>query len=271
MTEAPFRHEPAEQDCTICHRPHTSDYDQQLVGPVEQLCVSCHADIDKQIKGATTPHAAVFTAQSCANCHDPHATGRPVLLRDRLDRLCLSCHDEPLETEDGHVIPDMRPTLTERKYLHGPVKSGDCAACHNVHGATHTRLLRQSFPPTFYASFDLTSYALCFQCHNRELVMTASTTALTDFRDGAANLHYLHVNRQKKGRTCRTCHAIHGSDLPKHMATNVPFEGSQWAMPIGFAKTADGGSCAPGCHEARSYSRAKTSSPPAATPIGGTP
>ena len=111
------------------------------------------------------------------------------------------------------------------------------------------------FPSTFYATFDLESYALCFRCHEKSLVLEANTTTLTDFRDGNVNLHFLHVNRQKKGRTCKTCHAIHGSDLPKHMASEVPFEGSQWSMPIRFVKSGDGGRCAPGCHKPLAYRR----------------
>lgn len=78
---------------------------------------------------------------------------------------------------------------------------------------------------------------------------------LTNFRDGDLNLHYLHVNRDKKGRSCRTCHEIHGSDLPAHVATSVPFEGSGWPLPIGFKKTPSGGSCAPGCHKPYGYDR----------------
>ena len=50
---------------------------------------------------------------------------------------------------------------------------------------------------------------------------------LTGFRDGDVNLHYLHVNREEKGRTCRTCHEMHGSDLPNHMASGVPVRGLQ--------------------------------------------
>ena len=75
------------------------------------------------------------------------------------------------------------------------------------------------------------------------------------------------MNREKKGRTCRTCHEIHGSNLPAHVAETVPFEGSGWALPIGFEKTDTGGSCATGCHQKLAYSRvAKTNRPAEETP-----
>jgi predicted CXXCH cytochrome family protein len=268
---APYVHSPAAENCLTCHSPHTSDFSHQLNAPTDQLCFRCHGNLEEQIRGAETPHGAVFTAERCANCHDPHAAGRPRLLHDRLDRLCLQCHDKPIGSNDGRLIPDMRPSLTQRKFLHGPVESGDCTACHNVHGAGHSRLLKAKFPASFYASFDMENYALCFQCHEPGLVLEERTAALTGFRDGDLNLHYLHVNRQGKGRTCKACHAIHGSDLPLHMATEVPFEGSQWAMPIQFVKSPQGGSCAPGCHQPVSYDRERSPGPAAEPKTGGAP
>jgi predicted CXXCH cytochrome family protein len=165
----------------------------------------------------------------------------------------------------------MRSGLAEKKFLHGPVESGNCSACHNAHGAAESRLLREKFPSSFYATFALENYALCFQCHNPALVLEERTTTLTGFRDGDLNLHYLHVHRDEKGRTCKTCHAIHGSDLPRHMASDVPFEGSRWPMPIRFRGTTSGGSCAPGCHQPEDYDRHDRQAAPASVTTGGVP
>lgn len=254
VANSPFVHEPAKQDCTTCHDAHTSAFPYQLSAPVADSCLSCHEDMAKRIKAQPVSHDAVFMDEGCANCHDPHAAAGPSLLRDRADHLCMRCHNEPIRASDGRTIPDMQPTLN-RRFLHGPVRAGDCAACHSVHGGENARLLVKRFPDTFYASFDLTNYALCFGCHSDDLVLAETTDQLTGFRDGDRNLHYLHVHRDKKGRTCKTCHDIHGSDRPDHIATDVPFEGSQWAMPINFSKTDDGGSCSPGCHETKTYRR----------------
>ncbi len=255
MANALFVHDPARKNCMICHDSHTSDFEKHLNKPIEQLCLDCHTGLGEAINGASTPHAAVFTGESCANCHDPHASGRPKLLRDRQTTLCLSCHNQPVKAEDGRMIPDMTASVSGKHFLHGPVESGDCSACHNVHGSTHTRLLKQDFPTGFYANFDLADYALCFGCHPKDLVISQKTTSLTDFRDGDRNLHFLHVNRDEKGRSCKTCHAIHGSDLPLHVAAAVPFDNSPWLMPIGFERLPDGGKCAPGCHVAMTYHR----------------
>ena len=79
---------------------------------------------------------------------------------------------------------------------------------------------------------------------------------MTGFRDGDQNLHFLHVNRTEKGRTCRACHEAHSSTVPKHLRETVPF--GDWQMPVGYTQTADGGRCAPGCHLPKTYSRALT-------------
>ncbi|MBI1336891.1 MAG: hypothetical protein GC164_08005 [Phycisphaera sp.] len=263
MANAPHRHEPAEKNCLTCHDAHSTDHDFQLTTAPPEECFACHENMKTKVESAAVSHDALFEKQSCANCHNPHAAGRTALLGDREDKLCMTCHNEPVKAHDGREIASMTDTLS-RKFLHGPVRSGDCTACHNVHGSSYTRLLTKAFPESFYAKFDLRNYVLCFSCHDKELVLDEKTASLTNFRDGDENLHYVHVHKAEKGRTCKTCHSIHGSDLPNHMASDVPFEGSNWPMPIKFEKTTDGGSCSPGCHEPKTYSRdKKTGNPPA--------
>lgn len=254
MTAATFVHKPAGQDCNVCHNPHATAFPHQLKTPIDQNCLSCHDKIAKALKESNIQHSAMVTADSCANCHNPHASDQPALLAHRMDQTCLTCHDKPLPATDGHTIPNMKPVLASQ-FLHGPIRAGSCSGCHDPHGSKFPGLLDKAFPRTFYTSFDEAKYALCFTCHNSQLVLEEKAQGLTNFRDGEKNLHFIHVNRDDKGRTCKTCHAIHGSNLPNHMATEVPFEGSNWAMPIEFVKKADGGSCAPGCHVPKTYTR----------------
>jgi predicted CXXCH cytochrome family protein len=243
-------------DCGTCHSPHATDFPQQLKKPIDETCLACHEPIKKLVAQASVAHGAMLTDKHCANCHDPHGSNEPRLLRHRMDRLCLTCHDKPTKAADGHTIARMKPAM-ESKYLHGAIRAGDCSACHDAHGGNEHDLLTAAFPRSFYTSFDVSKYALCFKCHEPNAVLAPRTTTLTGFRDGDENLHFVHVNRDTKGRSCQTCHAIHGSDLPNHMASEVPFEQSNWAMPMNFQKTSDGGSCAPGCHTPRTYSRSK--------------
>ncbi len=270
LDRAPHVHAPAQQACTNCHDPHTSDAPHALQMPLDELCFSCHENVRQTLASAAVPHAAVFTGAGCVNCHDGHASGTDHLLLAREDELCLACHDEPVTTTTGRLVPDMTPVLRDKEFLHGPIRSGECSPCHTAHGSQFGRLLGSEYTSEFYQSFELGSYALCFDCHASEIVLTEETSTLTDFRDGDRNLHYVHVHDDRKGRTCRACHSIHGSDQPKHLAEAVPFEGSQWMLPIRFKQTPEGGSCAPGCHAPMSYSRDEFA-PDSSAPTGGAP
>jgi len=252
-------HAPAKENCTTCHGPHATEYPYQLKKPLNETCLDakCHAKVREELAKASVVHGAVATAEGCANCHDPHASNQPAVLKARADKVCLTCHDKDVKAADGRMLASMKGPLASTN-LHGPVKTGSCSECHSPHaGGTYPNLLKANAPKGFYsyAAFNVADYALCFGCHDKQLVLQPKTTALTSFRNGDENLHFVHVNRAEKGRTCKTCHEVHGSDLPKHMASTVGFEGSGWAMPINYVQTAEGGSCAPGCHKEREYKR----------------
>ena len=259
----PHVHKASAQSCTTCHGPHATDNAKQLKKPVTETCLACHKNVQEELAKAKQVHGAM-TQGNCASCHDAHASDQPAELKARTDKVCMTCHGTAMKTADGRTLPGMAGVLAS-KNLHGPVKNGACSDCHKPHAADQPNLLKKYFPDTFYASFDINNYALCFSCHDQQLVLKPKTT-LTNFRDGEVNLHYLHVNRADKGRTCKTCHEVHGSDLPNHMAAGVPFEGSTWSMPIKFEARADGGTCSPGCHAEKTYSRATNAG---AAPAGG--
>jgi predicted CXXCH cytochrome family protein len=248
-------HPPAAEACEQCHDAHASDHAMMLVAEPQELCLSCHEPIKDTIEHAPTQHAAVTTGQSCLNCHSPHASDYPRVLKTDMETLCFACHDREIELEDGTKLPDIKAVIDTGRSLHGPVAQDNCAACHVIHGGDHFRLLKKEYPPDFYASFSEERYALCFMCHDRQLLQDARTTTLTDFRNGDRNLHYLHVNREKKGRTCRACHATHASNRANHIRESVPFGRGGWMLPIGFEKLENGGRCAPGCHAPYEYNR----------------
>jgi predicted CXXCH cytochrome family protein len=167
--------------------------------------------------------------------------------------LCTACHDKPIKMADDETLRSFTDEIKDKKYLHGPVADKDCTGCHISHGSDHFRLLAKEYPAQFYAPFSKDNYALCFSCHPETVVLTKETSDLTDFRNGTLNLHYVHVNKPERGRTCRSCHATHASNLPKHIRASVPY--GVWNLPINFEKTATGGKCAPGCHLPYTYDR----------------
>jgi predicted CXXCH cytochrome family protein len=158
------------------------------------------------------------------------------------------CHNKPL----GQVA-DIKTWLDANPDKHGPVQKGDCVSCHGPHGADYYRILVNYFPPEFYAPYSTDKYALCFGCHNQDISIDEFTTTLTGFRNGDKNMHFVHVNKTPKGRTCRSCHEVHAGKQAKHIREKVPF--GKLSYPIRFTKTANGGSCVVGCHVERGYDR----------------
>ena len=264
-----FDHAGIAYQCSACHSGHSTDLPYLLKGTPKELCSACHAEMMAAMETATVGHDAVLKGQRCFQCHAPHGSDHPGLLRaGDQTTTCLQCHDAEVTTHDGKVIPSMTEVLRDSKFRHGPLQADDCVSCHTVHGGNKRALLVDRLSKKFFAPFDLTNFSLCFDCHSSELVTTQYTSTATDFRDGTVNLHYLHINRKKHGSSCRSCHAVHGSNQPRLIASAVAYEGSDWLMPIQFKLTPTGGRCAPGCHGPMSYSRAKAMSvEPALVPV----
>jgi predicted CXXCH cytochrome family protein len=234
-------HPAIQQGCTSCHNPHSSPARKLLAEEGEKLCFQCHPQIGEKLQKAKTVHKPVKSERSCASCHAPHASDGEKLLPKSGRDLCLDCHRSVI--------------LKDQTVLHGPIAKGACTPCHDPHGSAYPRLLTNAYPEDFYVSYSDAEFALCFTCHNRDMLRNPTTTYATGFRDGDRNLHFLHVNKREKGRSCKSCHLVHASALPKLIAQTAPF--GKWSLPIRFTKTETGGSCAPGCHQKYDYDRKK--------------
>ncbi len=252
IAKGTFVHEPVREDCLVCHNPHGGETRMVLNSTVPELCVDCHDEVGEAIEDATVPHQAVTIGRTCLNCHDPHASGFDHGLRLASMDVCLGCHNEPLG-KGKRTLANIQSELEKGSRHHGPIGQKDCTACHMPHGGEHFRLLIGEYPVRFYAPFDEDRYALCFDCHDVELLEDEETDEATGFRNGERNLHFLHVNRAIKGRTCRACHEPHAGTKSKMIADSVPF--GDWDIPINFVQTETGGSCAPGCHRSYGYDR----------------
>jgi predicted CXXCH cytochrome family protein len=248
-----FKHKPAAEDCTNCHFPHSGPRKFMLKNNVPELCYTCHKDKKKMIEAKPVKHAAVTKGKKCLNCHNPHMSDFSKILLKPPMALCVSCHDKEVKTPDGATLTNMKQLLSINNDHHGPIKQSDCSGCHNPHGSEHFRILHNSYPQSFYAPFEIEDYSLCFNCHNKKLVLDEKTSTLTDFRNGNINLHYKHVNKKRKGRTCRACHETHASNYPKHIRRYIPFGKKEYLLD--FIKTYSGGTCKSGCHTLKRYNR----------------
>jgi len=259
MMAVTFQHKAVQQDCTNCHDAHASNFPKQIKKAPVELCTSCHDKIKDQAMNLPVKHPPVTTGQACLTCHTAHGGDLAKLMRAEPLKVCMKCHDKKIQEPagpdgaPGKVVNAVAEVLDSTQFPHGPVKDGNCAGCHNVHGSQESRLLKKPYPETFYQPFALEKYDLCFSCHDKQLVQLETTEGLTGFRNGTKNLHFLHVNKADKGRTCRACHETHASKQPDHIRDAVPF--GKWQMPLNFKKTEAGGSCAPGCHKPYGYDR----------------
>lgn len=247
-------HVPAKLNCVTCHNPHNSKFPKLLVQESESLCLRCHTGISNLVTNAKVKHDALNIEHKCANCHNPHAANvEHLLIRLPFD-LCVGCHGkDDIKDQDGKVLTNMKKLLAENPEQHGPVASKDCSACHTPHGGNNFRLLTKEYPAEFYSPYDPKKYDLCFDCHEESIVKDPKTTKLTKFRNGDQNLHFVHVNKDERGRTCRACHEVHASKQKHQIRDAVPYGHTGYMLKVNFTQTTTGGSCARTCHVTRSY------------------
>ena len=247
-------HVPAKLNCVTCHNPHNSMQPHLLVSESEALCLDCHTAISNLVTNAKVKHDALNVEHKCVNCHNPHAANVEHLLTRLPYDLCVGCHGKDGVTDhDGKTLTNMKKLLAENPHQHGPVADKDCSACHMPHGGDNFRLLTKEYPAQFYSPYEPKLYALCFDCHEESMVKDPKTTTLTKFRNGDQNLHYVHVNKDERGRTCRACHEVHASQQNHQIRAAVPYGHTGYMLKINFTQTPTGGSCAKTCHVTRSY------------------
>jgi predicted CXXCH cytochrome family protein len=224
-----------------------------MVATAPQLCLDCHAGIQKVID-QKVKHGAIADGASCMNCHNAHASNVENLLSALPFDQCVQCHSKDGMVDNAGVkITNMKKLLDQNKAHHAPVAAKDCSACHEPHGSENFRLLVAAYPSAFYAPFDVKSYELCFGCHNDQLVTLPETLTATRFRDGNRNLHFLHVNKSDNGRTCRACHEVHASSQNYQIRESVPYGPRAYKLKVNFVKNDNGGNCTQTCHPGRTY------------------
>ena len=232
-------HPPVADGCLDCHDPHASAHNRLLLKPVGPLCLDCHESVvvGKQVHGPVR-------AGNCATCHVPHASNNERLLVQSGNTVCFNCH--------GNI----QKLVAESSSQHQPVANGRCWECHAPHATDYRPLLRAYYPEALYTPYREGHYALCYNCHDKNAMEYDRTSEATNFRNRDQNLHYLHVNRDDKGRTCKVCHGIHGADQPRLLRSHMHDFG-KWDIPMRWVESDNGGTCYVGCHKPKSYDRVR--------------
>jgi predicted CXXCH cytochrome family protein len=249
--EHPLHSPVQDQMCLECHDPHASKHAGLLRESERDTCLMCHEDVT-ELESGHRLHGALGEKGSCLGCHHGHGTGPEALLRsDTASELCANCHGKVIKQADGRRIAAISEMVKKAPTVHGPVAAGECLTCHAPHASEERALLTAPYPDKPYREFSEETYELCFQCHDVDAFESDDASG-TEFRHGDRNLHALHVNRSK-GRTCRMCHDPHATKGDRLIREGAPF--GKWTIPLGYKKTATGGSCASGCHVKREYQR----------------
>ena len=89
----------AQIDCTTCHAPHGSEFDNMFSRPESQVCMDyCHSDSDLGLSHPQGPGVVDIRTgkeMSCVStCHSFHSAVESPLLTMRSLDLCANCHAE---------------------------------------------------------------------------------------------------------------------------------------------------------------------------------
>lgn len=249
---------PVAESCDNCHVANGKEHPQPgvagftLAEALPEMCFLCHDVVQADIQKSKVVHKVIFGKKSCLDCHSPHSSAQEKLLVVEEKQLCLGCHNR-IYANDSSYTSNIKQLLDKSKYVHGAIDGGGCLACHSPHAAENQSLLKDVFPNGFYAEGKPENYALCFSCHDSQMMAADTSTSATQFRNGNKNLHYLHLNGGK-GRTCVLCHNVHASGQPHLIIDAIEF--GKWEMPMRYKSLENGGSCYPGCHSEKTYSYA---------------
>ncbi|MCD4729653.1 MAG: cytochrome c3 family protein [Bacteroidales bacterium] len=159
-------HPPAEEECLMCHSPHSSANMALLTfSPPAVLCADCH---EMEMTQKPVKHKPVEDG-FCSDCHDPHQSEFSSFLKAEKPQLCMNCH----------VSQQMQTGL---KNIHLPFED-DCANCHETHSADVEKLLIQQIPD------------LCYNCHDTPIPENARVVhKVVNDEKGCANCHSPHAS-----------------------------------------------------------------------------
>ncbi len=153
--------------CGDCHTDPHAPLSLTLAGDIKDPCLTCHADVGKEMGQTPSLHADLFcnkchaahrdipkclkcheahseemTAESCATCHPAH---KPTVIsygQETPNSYCTSCHGE-----EGEAL---KKTETKHKelacvYCHRETH-GVTPSCDTCHGVPHSPRMMARFP-----------------------------------------------------------------------------------------------------------------------------
>jgi predicted CXXCH cytochrome family protein len=250
-------HDPAENiltapmhvECADCHNPHwinkTSAAAPDLSGPL--------AGVSGMSITGSIRNRAQYQYEVCLKCHGQDKYRIKTIrrqfnttnIRDAIMPTNTSYHPIAAPGKNSRVF-SLNPPYTTSSRLH-------CTHCHNSdssgkaggsgpngpHGSSNEFLLEQRYETSDHTLWSVSNYALCFKCHNPNLLFSESSRGFGQ--------HKKHV--QEKNISCAVCHDPHGS--PQYpgllnFETTTVFPNSEGKLE--YRSVGESGYCYLSCH-----------------------
>jgi DmsE family decaheme c-type cytochrome len=174
-------HSENDISCAGCHQVHGSTAAGLLQKEEPELCYQCHTEVRGEFY-LPYRHPVSDGIVRCSECHMSLDQNKRVLSTSRIDAACFNCHAE-----------FQGPFPYEHQAALGySTEEGGCLSCHNAHGSSLPRMLKQPYQGP--------DYQLCSQCH-------------------VVPLHKFNAQHgdQWADVACSDCHAdIHGSYISRN-------------------------------------------------------
>lgn len=182
------QHEPGAVTCTSCHSPHRGMRGSRSgAGPPGRPL-------------ASPKDPSRFEYELCESCHGNAGSKTQSLLdiSRLLNPMNRSYH--PVEAPSAESSPSVIPSLAGQQI--------NCTECHGnddptgprgPHGSSVRFILRGAHPTVDGSNESLSTYMLCYSCHERQNVLNSS----------AFPHHARHIVEERSA--CATCHNAHGS------------------------------------------------------------
>lgn len=184
--------------CSSCHEVHGAKEASLLRKPEPELCESCHT---REVADFARPyrHPVEEGIVKCSDCHlKLDKTARDLSFNGT--SVCLKCHGEFA----GPFPYEHQATLDHS------TEEGGCLSCHDAHGSSLPRMLKQPYEPPHQQ--------LCTQCHSipaRHLsnpmhgtrwAAVACNDCHTDIHGSYDNPYFLGASVRAQGCLVRGCH-----------------------------------------------------------------
>jgi DmsE family decaheme c-type cytochrome len=186
-------HAEFDVNCSSCHKVHDSSLKPGLKRDEEpDLCYTCHRNVEGQF-AQPYRHPVSDGIVECSECHLTLDRMSTELSMNGSNEACYDCHP-------GYQGPF---PFEHQATVDYSTEEGGCLTCHDPHGSSQPRMLRQPYEPPHFQ--------LCTQCH------------------GVPPLHQFNQQHGNEwaGVSCNECHSdIHGSySSSKFLSESLEGEG----------------------------------------------